>query len=179
VATDRQLLALWSNLHHLNATIRSALSRRLDSEGGCSLLDHDLMSWLEVSGSHRPRMQDLAVLLDVTPGGVTRLVDRLVERGWVIREQRPGNRVEAYAALTPAGTAALSRARAAYFKALRETLAPGLPAEDLADLTAQTTKLLAGLARGGSHEHASVTHLPGMHTAETGKPHPMRADARE
>src|SRR5260370_6361656 len=83
VSTDRELLALWRNIHHVNALIRSALSARLDAEGGCSLLEHDLMSWLEVDGPERPRMLDLAELLGVTQGGITRVVDRLITRGWV------------------------------------------------------------------------------------------------
>lgn len=162
--TDRQLLSLWSNLHHLNRVIRSALSRRLEDEGGCSLLEHDLMSWLEVRGPRRPRMQDLADLLGITPGGVTRLIDRLAERGWVVREQLPGNRVQTYASLTPAGTTALSRARTAYFQALRETLPAGMPAEDLADLTARTARLLAELTRSKSHHpQADINYLPGLH----------------
>jgi DNA-binding MarR family transcriptional regulator len=155
---------LWSNLHHINRAIRSTLSRALEYQGGCSLLEHDLMSWLEVSGSRRPRMQELAGLLGITPGGVTRLVDRLAERGWVVREQLPGNRVQTYASLTPAGTAALHRARTAYLKALRETLPAGMAAEDLADLTTRTTKLLAELTRrDGRHPQADLKHLPGAH----------------
>jgi DNA-binding MarR family transcriptional regulator len=168
VATDRQLLLLWSNLYHLNRAIRSALSRSLDGEGGCSLLEHDLMSWLEVSGAGRPRMQDLADLLDITPGGVTRLVDRLVARGWVIREQLPGNRVQTYASLTPAGTAALRRARTAYLKTLRETLPAGMPADDLADLTARTTDLLAELTRA---DQGDIKHLPGVHRPASARAH--------
>src|SRR5712692_1050217 len=160
VATDRQLLALWSNLHHLNQVVRSALSRRLEDEGGCSLLEHDLMRWLEVRGDSRPRMQDLAGLLDITPGGVTRLVDRLVERGWVVREHRPGNRVESYAALTPDGLAALARSRSAYFAALRETLPAGLPAGDLADLIAQTTQLLDVMTRNTDCTETSADRGP-------------------
>lgn len=164
VPTDRQLLLLWSNLHHINRAIRSALSRALEDTGGCSLLEHDLMSWLEVSGSGRPRMQDLAGLLDITPSGVTRLVDRLADRGWVIREQLPGNRVQTYAALTPAGTRALRTARTAYLQALRATLPAGMTAGDFADLTERTSRLLAELTPGDSHHpQAPTKHLPGVH----------------
>jgi hypothetical protein len=63
------VLALWRNIHHVNAVIRAALSERLDAEGGCSLPEHDLMSWLEVDGPARPRMLDLAELLGVTQAG--------------------------------------------------------------------------------------------------------------
>ena len=130
-----QLLALWRNVYHVNALIRSALSARLDAEGGCSLLEHDLMSWLEVEGETRPRMLDLAELLGVTQGGVTRLVDRLIGRGWVEREQPPGNRRVMFARLTDQGRATLSATRKAYFKALREELTARLDDDEIATLT--------------------------------------------
>lgn len=146
-----QLLALWRNVYHVNAVIRSALSARLDAEGGCSLLEHDLMSWLEVKSENRPRMLDLAGLLGVTQGGVTRLVDRLAARGWVEREQPPGNRRVMYARLTDEGQATLSSTRKAYFKALREELTARLADDEIAGLT----DLLADfLGEKGRHPQA-------------------------
>lgn len=74
----------------------------------------------------------------MTPGGATRLVDRLVQRGWVQRLRLGGNRREVYTELTDAGRAALAPARAAYFQALRECL----PGGDLAEATEATGALL-------------------------------------
>jgi DNA-binding MarR family transcriptional regulator len=142
-----QLLALWRNIHHVNAVIRSALSARLDAEGGCSLLEHDLMSWLEVEGKTRPRMLDLAELLGVTQSGVTRLVDRLTGRGWVEREQPPGNRRVMYARLTSEGRAVLSSTRKAYFRALREEFAARLADGEIASLTSLTAEFLGETGR--------------------------------
>src|SRR5262249_25767990 len=88
-APNRQ--ELWRNVYQMNNVIRSALGRRVELACGCTLTEHDLMSWLDVSEARRPRMLDLAALLGLTQGGVTRLVDRLVGRGWVVREQMPGN----------------------------------------------------------------------------------------
>ena len=141
MTSDRDLIALWHNLDQLHAEIRSALSRRLDEAGGCSLLEHDLMSWLAVDHDRRPRMQELAALLNMTPGGTTRLVDRLVQRGWVQRLQLNGNRREVYTELTDEGRRALAPARTAYFQALRDCL----PTADVARLTAMTGSLLRAL----------------------------------
>lgn len=138
VTSDQDLLALWRNVYRLNVEIRSALSKRLDEAGGCTLLEHDLMSWLEVDHDRRPRMQELAAMLDMTPGGTTRLVDRLVKRGWVQRLQLHGNRREVYPELTSEGRRVLEPARAAYFHALRECLGGRLPAGDIATVTALT-----------------------------------------
>jgi DNA-binding MarR family transcriptional regulator len=142
VASNQELIALWHNLHHAHDAVRTALRERLDQAGGCSLLEHDLMSWLEVEDGNRPRMQELAKLLGMTPGGTTRLVDRLVQRGWVRRLQAPGNRREVYTQLTADGKQALRPARVAYFQALRDTLDTNLPDTDIGTLTTLTGTLL-------------------------------------
>lgn len=141
MASDRELIALWRNLHHLHGAVRAALSERLDRAGGCTLLEHDLMSWLAVDDSRRPRMRELATLLGMTPGGATRLVDRLVHRGWVERTQLGGNRREVYTQLTDNGRHALSPARAAYLQALRDILDAHLDDTDIATLTTITGTL--------------------------------------
>lgn len=145
MASDRDLIALWHNLHHVHGAIRTALGEQLDRAGGCSLLEHDLMSWLEVDERRRPRMRELAALLGMTPGGATRLVDRLVERGWVRRVQLPDNRREVYTELTAAGRKALAPARAAYFTALRDTLDAHIADTDITTLTTITGTLLDGI----------------------------------
>jgi DNA-binding MarR family transcriptional regulator len=122
--------------------IRAALSTRLDAEGGCSLLEHDLMSWLDVDGASRPRMLDLAGLLGITQSGITRLVDRLTARGWVEREQPPGNRRVMYARLTDQGRAVLATTRRAYFGALREELTARLSDAEIITLTGLTAGFL-------------------------------------
>jgi DNA-binding MarR family transcriptional regulator len=66
----------------------------------------------------RSSADDLAELLTIGRSGVTRLMDRLVGRGWVVREQPVGNRREVYATLTPAGRAVLTRTRAAFASGL-------------------------------------------------------------
>lgn len=151
-----QLLALWRNVHHVNGVIRSALSAQLDAEGGCSLPEHDLMSWLEVEGATRPRMLDLAELLGVTQSGVTRLVDRLIGRGWVEREQPPDNRRVMYARLTQEGRAVLAATRKAYFSALRKELTARLADKDIAALTDLTAHFLNAEERHQKDDKGAV-----------------------
>src|SRR4029453_1760877 len=51
-------------------------------------------------------MLALATRLRITPGGLTRIIDRLVDRGWIQRDRPADNRREVYATLPPAGAAA-------------------------------------------------------------------------
>jgi DNA-binding MarR family transcriptional regulator len=90
-------------------------------------------------------MVDLAELLTISRSGVTRLMDRLVGRGWVVREQPADNRREVYATLTPAGRAVLERTRAAFASGLQDTLGHHLDAQEITGLQHATRKLLEGL----------------------------------
>jgi len=91
----------------------------------------------------------LAERLGVTRGGLTRIVDRLVERGRVRRDRPAHNRREVYAAVTEDGARVLNHARAVYIRTLAETLGAYLDDGALDDLAASMGKLRAGLAEAG------------------------------
>ncbi|XVV04817.1 MarR family winged helix-turn-helix transcriptional regulator [Actinosynnema sp. CA-248983] len=79
----------------------------------------------------------------VSPSGVTRLVERLVRRGWVERSQLPENRRVVYAALTDEGREVLKATTApAYRAAVAEEFAGALTERDLADLRRVGRELL-------------------------------------
>jgi hypothetical protein len=131
------LIFVWRNLHLASVRVRGELDLRLSAEAGCSLVEHDLMAWRRLA---------------LSPGGLTHLTGRLVERGWVERETPAANRREVYAVLTPAGNAALRSARATYLQVLRETLSRQLDTSELEALATITGKLLD---RGeGEHKRA-------------------------
>jgi DNA-binding MarR family transcriptional regulator len=141
MAIDPAMLA-WRNLHIADAVVCDQLNSRLGREVGCSLTEHDLMAWLSVAPGQRLRMSDLASRLRVSPGGLTRIADRLVARGWIERDQPPDNRREVRLALTSTGTSALDTARTAYSRVLGETLAKHLDQTDLDTLRTIAGKLL-------------------------------------
>lgn len=136
----------WRSLHLADGVICGELNRRL-AEAGCSLLEHDLMAWLGVAACRRLRMLNLATRLRVTQGGLTRIVDRLVERGWVEREIPASNRREVYVTLTGEGSAALRRARAEYSRTIEQCFARLLDDGDLAALERIGQKLVSRMAK--------------------------------
>lgn len=94
----------------------------------------------------RPTIDRLRQVLGLTPSGTVRLVDRLVEAGYVVRE--PGDDARSRAVtLTPAGRAAAKRVAQARAAVLRDVLAP-LPAADRAHLADLLGRLFTGLIRG-------------------------------
>lgn len=150
-------MAAWRNLHIADAVVCDQVNTRLNSEIGCSLIEHDLMAWLFAAPGQRLRMSDLATGLRVTPGGLTRIADRLVARGWIERDQSPDNRREVRLTLTSAGTGAHETARTAYSEVLRDTLTKHLDANDLETLGQITAKLLDRL---GQHIGQHIEERP-------------------
>jgi DNA-binding MarR family transcriptional regulator len=144
--TERSVVVTWRSMHLADAAVRRALDERLSAEAGCSLLEHDLLAWLAAQPERRLQMLKLAGMLGVTRGGLTRIVDRLVERGWIDRNRPESNRREVYAVLTPDGQHAITHARAIYLSVLQQTLAAHLNKAELDQLARITNKLLGALA---------------------------------
>jgi DNA-binding MarR family transcriptional regulator len=148
---ERTVVLTWRNLHLAGGAVRRILDERLTAEAGCSLLEHDLLAWLTAHPHRRLQMLRLAELLGVTRGGLTRIVDRLVDRGWLDRERPDTNRREVYAVLTPDGQHAMEQARAVYIGTLQQTLGTHLNRTELTELARITDKLVAALAGGDPH----------------------------
>lgn len=124
--------------------VKTAIGRRMEAEAGCSLLEHVALYQLRHNGG-RLQMSELVELLDVSPSGVTRLVERLVQRGWVAREQPADNRRLVIAVLTPAGEeVCVGTTAPVYRAALAEEFSGLLSERDLADLRRIGRKLLEG-----------------------------------
>ena len=157
MAAPPTVLAIWRNLHLADAIICAELNARLTASVGCSLVEHDALAWVSAAPSQRLRMLELAGLLRVTPGGLTRIIDRTVDRGWIERDRPAGNRREVYAVLTAAGRDLLRSARPTYGGVLRDMIAGPLGDGDLSALLGITRKLLDGLepGRGGCELPAS------------------------
>ncbi|MEP7002414.1 MAG: MarR family transcriptional regulator [bacterium] len=76
----------------------------------------------------------------VTSGGITYLVDRLVEKGLVKREECPKDRRARYAVLTPAGDALIRRIFPDHAKRIEQVLS-GLDTNEQIEATAFLRKL--------------------------------------
>ena len=149
MAGEDGVVRAWAGLHFAYREMSKLLDERLRAESECSLSDVDVLNELHCTPEERLQMLVLADRLGVTRGGLTRIVDRLVERGWVSRERPAHNRREVYAAVTDDGARVLGDARAVYIRLLTETLGAHLDDAALDDLAAAMAKLRAGLAEPG------------------------------
>jgi MarR family 2-MHQ and catechol resistance regulon transcriptional repressor len=92
----------------------------------------------------------------VTSGGITYLVDRLVEKGLVKREQCPEDRRARYAVLTPAGQALIKKIFPAHAARIEQAMS-GLTQAEQREATALLRKLglaAASLTGAGEEEDA-------------------------
>ena len=142
MADPNRAMSVWRSLRLADSVISSRLNTQLSEQVGCSLLEHDLMAWLAATPRRRLQMRELADRLRITPGGLTRIVDRLVARGWVRRDTAEHNRREVHVVLTASGAATLDAARVIYTRVIEHAFSRHLDAGDLDTLTHITDTLL-------------------------------------
>jgi MarR family 2-MHQ and catechol resistance regulon transcriptional repressor len=123
------------------AGLGAALERRLQDECDLPAQWFEVMLRLARSPGHRLRMCDVASQVSLSPSGLTRVIDRLVDAGYVTREQCSADRRVAYAALTPEGLARIESAVPAHLEHLEEYFFAPLSKEELEQLTATMRKL--------------------------------------
>jgi DNA-binding MarR family transcriptional regulator len=109
--------------HHLQTwravvTSHAAVTERVQRALASADLPH--LSWFELmwavknSPDGRPRMSELAEWLTLSRGGITKLVDRLEDAGYIERVTCSTDRRSFQAELTPAGERMLEEMRAVY-----------------------------------------------------------------
>jgi DNA-binding MarR family transcriptional regulator len=94
------LIGLFFEAHH---GLEREIGRRLAEETGLSPQWFEVLLRLARSPEQRLRMSDLAAQVTLTASGLTRVVDRLEEAGYVRRESCPTDRRGSFAALTDDG----------------------------------------------------------------------------
>jgi DNA-binding MarR family transcriptional regulator len=100
---------LWSAV----ASAHAALDGLLDGDPACPVLGSDAFAVLlplAQAPDGRMRMHELAERSHLTPSGLTRRIDRLVEDGLVVRDRCGTDRRGAFAVLSPRGLDELGRA---------------------------------------------------------------------
>jgi DNA-binding MarR family transcriptional regulator len=110
------------------------------------------LSWFEVlravkrSPTGRPRMSELADWLTLSRGGITKLVDRLVDAGYLERVACAEDRRSLQAELTPAGERILDEMEAVYATEVERHLA-ALSSEEAEVITAALEKVTGSTCR--------------------------------
>ncbi len=129
-----------------------AVMRRLvaDFPPGLSFNEYDVLFNLSRLPGKSARMRDLNGVVLLSQPSISRLVDRLVDRGLLERLPDPGDRRGTIVHLTDAGYRTFVEVASQHMRSIERTIGHALSAEQLDELTRLTEALRAGLARTDS-----------------------------
>jgi DNA-binding MarR family transcriptional regulator len=137
----------WGALLKVHAALVPRLDRELQETHGLPLTWYDVLLELNTAPDRRLTMGQLGSVAAVSRTRVSRVVDELVRAGLVAREPNPDDGRSAFAALTPAGRAALRKAAPTYVAAVHREFADHLTAREADVLAGALRKVLAAGAR--------------------------------
>jgi DNA-binding MarR family transcriptional regulator len=135
-------LRLWSAV----ASAHAALDELLDADRECPVLGSDAVEVLlplAEAPEGRLRMHELAMRSHLTPSGLTRRIDRLIDDGLVARDRCGSDRRGAYAVLTERGRAELQQALPYHARILGEMISSRLDAAAVDRLVTDLESLAA------------------------------------
>ncbi len=132
----------WRSVLWTNALVFRDLERSLMADHGMPITWFDLMNRLDSVPDHRMRMQDLGTVSLFTKGGLTRLVDRIEEAGFVRREASARDRRGVYVVLTDEGSRKLDEVWPDHDRSIYQFFGRHLDHEDAAAVCSALQKVL-------------------------------------
>lgn len=150
-------LRAWRAFLDAQATLLRRLEAELVASEGMTLAEFDVLAQLRIAPEQRLRMNDLSEHVRLSPSGITRLVDRMVEAGLIERGPCETDRRVTWAILTPPGRARLRRASPLHLRSVQEHFVRRLTPAQLEILA----EALESVAAGGGTRQDSLG--PGRH----------------
>jgi DNA-binding MarR family transcriptional regulator len=132
------LMGLLIDVHH---QLTRTLGDELEAACGVPLSWYDVLIRLGRSREGHLTMSELATEVSFTSGGITRLVDRIAEAGYVERASCPTDRRSVHVRLTPEGCEVLRTATAKNLEGVQHHLIDRLDPADRVALEAALRKL--------------------------------------
>jgi DNA-binding MarR family transcriptional regulator len=125
--------------------VHSLIIRRLESDlmdrHGLPIAWYDVLARLVEADDHRLRMSDLAERVMLSPSGLTRLVDRMVDAGLLSREPSERDARGFYAVLTEHGFETLRSATGTHLRGIRDHVLSRFTDSELRQISAYLARL--------------------------------------
>jgi DNA-binding MarR family transcriptional regulator len=137
-------LAAWRGMLRVNAQVMQQLDAQMRHEHGLSVSSYEVLMFLAEAPGHRLRMSQIAAGVLLSRSGLTRLVDRLVEQGYVARCAAEGDGRGSFAELTEAGLVTFQAAQLAHREGVRTFFLNRLSVTDTVVLGDIWTRFLEG-----------------------------------
>ena len=141
-AATQDQVSTWINLHQTGRVIQARLEERLNKETNLSWAEFELLMRLQISAAHPPQMSEIAAQLVGSPSGTTRIADRLVRDGLIVRETPRENRRIVRVQLTERGRQVLAEADETFRTTLQDAFGDHLTETEVTELRALLRKLL-------------------------------------
>jgi MarR family transcriptional regulator, organic hydroperoxide resistance regulator len=135
------LRQVFNDLVRLEIEVWNAVEARLKREFNLPLTHFEPMAVIERVPNCR--VYDIAAELAITPGGVSKLVDRIEASGYCRRRPNPGDRRSSLIELTPEGRRLVAEAGAAVDDELEQGLGRAVPERTLRQFAATLRRLRA------------------------------------
>jgi DNA-binding MarR family transcriptional regulator len=140
-------LAAWRAFLTAHARITDVLARELREGTGLPLTWYDVLVQLSEATDHRLRMQELADRVLLSKSGLTRLIDRMEQEGYVSRYPCEDDRRGTWAQMTDAGYATIRGAAPTHLAGIATHFAAVLEGDE-ADVLAAALGRVVGRLTG-------------------------------
>ena len=141
-------LDAWRSYLQSHASILRVLDAELVAEHGLTARDYEVLLYLAQADDRKLPMSTLAEQTMLTRSGITRLVDGLVEAGYIERVACPSDARISYAQLTAAGYEKLRDAGNAHIQSVRRLFVEHFSPEEIEQLAALLSRLPGARAEG-------------------------------
>jgi DNA-binding MarR family transcriptional regulator len=138
---SQQTISTWARLVRVQQTALAAVESDLKAAGFPPLAWYDALLELSRAPAGRLRPLELERAMLLPQYGTSRLIERLVNAGLVVREACPADRRGQVIAVTEAGRALQKNMWAAYAPAIQRHVGSKLSAKDAGHLHALLSKL--------------------------------------
>jgi DNA-binding MarR family transcriptional regulator len=146
---DGAALEAWRSYLQSHASIVRMLDAELAAEHGMTTRDYEVLLYLAQADERHLPMSALAERTMLTRSGITRLVDGLVEAGWIERVACPNDARVSYAQLTETGYDKLREAGCSHVTSIRRLFLEHFTLQEI-DQLASLLRRLPGAQRDGS-----------------------------
>lgn len=124
----------WRAFFELSNDVKAALDRRLSESHDLLVGEYAVFVRLSETPDRSSRMSELAKLLNLSPSGLTRRVDRLEREGWVVRTPSETDRRVVEVRLTESGMSKLKECAPDHVADVRHELLRHLSPEQIRTL---------------------------------------------
>ncbi len=131
---DPDQMAAWQGLRRVHDVLVRRIGAEIERQHGMTLTEYEVLRCLAEAQGRRLPLGSLAEAVQLTPSGITRLVDRLERRGLLQRRPDGDDGRRWHAALTGAGQTAVRAADRTHSQAVRSAFVDRVGREGSATL---------------------------------------------